>query len=106
MAANDNSPLSPYLDLPTTLDPVDAWCKFEEFVKGAGGDEVNLANVRHLFELWRNRGPNDHGVRFTRGIIEAQKYSLVRDPQGFFANPHDEISRANLGDIRRRVQDP
>ena len=86
---------------------MDAWCKFEKFVEGAGGDAENLSNVRHLFDVWSILDRNEHGVRFTRGIIVAQKYSLVRDPQSreLISHFHDNPPWANLGNIRRRGQD-
>lgn len=96
-----------YLDLPSTLYPVDAWCKFEKFVEGAGWDAENLSNVRHLFDVWSNLDRNEHGVRFTRGIIKAQKYSLVRDLRSreLISHFHDNLPWANLGNIRRRGHD-
>ena len=34
-------------------DDVAAWERFQNFVKGAFGDDVNIDNVRSLFDAWR-----------------------------------------------------
>ena len=70
MARNDNNPLL----LLRTVSQGDAWSRFEKFVKDSGGDDVNLNNVRCIFEEWKNLKVDEHAVCLTRKtLVTAQK---------------------------------
>ena len=48
--AGNNQPLL----LLYTNDDISAWEGFQNFVKGAFGDDVNISNVRSLFKVWQD----------------------------------------------------
>ena len=65
--AGNNQPLL----LLYTNDDISAWEGFQNFVKGAFGDDVNISNVRSLFKVWqdaRNAREGD-GICFTRKML-------------------------------------
>ena len=82
--ATDDPRLNMYLQ--RGEKPEDAWVKFAAFVKGAGGNDVNINNDRDFFDQWKTSlNLNEDGVRFERssygpnGVMTAYAFNAVEN---------------------------